>query len=385
MGVRRIGASPSPPGLVPLSHLLDRALGKLQAATSDSRPGDGLLFSGNRHESVPRMLFTDTRLTPLERNAWQVFRMLLNDDGITAFPTYEKLRPFLASMPCAGPASDETVARALTLLRLTRWLTLARHLRCPQTKRIQGNLYVLHDEPLSPYEAIQIDPNYLSLVSQALTHASRAIQRVGCHTLREITEDPMLSGRVLPSRLQTLMQRLASAGWAQTPVVHPPSDSEDGAEGEVDANRLKDEALRNPKRDSTVRTESINKNVRTVPRTRATTRLRLPAPFARLRTEQQAGALAALEQVDAELRQAVLDEWAARCHSSAIRKPAGYLFGIIQKALRGEFHAWASENGTTRSEPATASSASEPSITVTDGRRELAQRNIAKLRAALRD
>ena len=64
-------------------------------------------------------LFLDRRLTPLERNAWQVFRLMLNDDGVTAFPTYEQLRPWLASMPCAGQASHETVARALTLMRLT--------------------------------------------------------------------------------------------------------------------------------------------------------------------------------------------------------------------------------------------------------------------------
>ena len=58
---------------------------------------DGFLFSGNRHESVPRALFLDRRLTPLERNAWQVFRLQLNDDGVTAFPTYDQLRPYLAS------------------------------------------------------------------------------------------------------------------------------------------------------------------------------------------------------------------------------------------------------------------------------------------------
>ena len=63
-------------------------------------------FSGNRHESVPRRLFVDRRLTPLERNAWQVFRLMLNDDGVTTFPTYEQLRPErLASMPRAGQAS----------------------------------------------------------------------------------------------------------------------------------------------------------------------------------------------------------------------------------------------------------------------------------------
>lgn len=63
--------------------------------------------------------------------------------------------------------------------------------------------------------------------------------------------------------------------------------------------------------------------------------LRLPERFLRLKDEQQAGALVALQQVDEAQRQAVLDEWAARCHNSAVRNPAGYLFGIIQKAIRG--------------------------------------------------
>lgn len=38
----------------------------------------GIIFTGNPHEAVPRRLLLDNRLTPLERNAWQVFRLLLN-------------------------------------------------------------------------------------------------------------------------------------------------------------------------------------------------------------------------------------------------------------------------------------------------------------------
>ncbi|CAM5552769.1 STY4528 family pathogenicity island replication protein [Rhodanobacter lindaniclasticus] len=137
---------------------------------------------------------------------------MLNDDGVTAFPTYEQLRPWLASMPCAGQASHETVARALTLLRLTRWLSLVRRRRDARTGRILGNLYVLHDEPLTPFEAMQLDPDYLQLVSHALGHSAKTVQIVGLHTLKEIGEDPMLAGRTLPSRLQVLAERLASQG-----------------------------------------------------------------------------------------------------------------------------------------------------------------------------
>ncbi|MGH8270180.1 MAG: STY4528 family pathogenicity island replication protein, partial [Steroidobacteraceae bacterium] len=47
---------------------------RLRPLTSNREAGDGIVFAGNPHESVPRALFLDTRLTPLERNAWQVIR-----------------------------------------------------------------------------------------------------------------------------------------------------------------------------------------------------------------------------------------------------------------------------------------------------------------------
>ena len=320
--------------------------------------GDAFLFSGNRHETVPRRLFLDRRLTPLERNAWQVFRLMLNDDGVTAFPTYEQVRPWLASMPCAGQASHETVARALTLLRLTRWLSLVRRRRDAKTGRILGNLYVLHDEPLTPFEAMQLDPDYLQLVSQALGHSAKAVQIVGLHTLKEIGEDPMLAGRTLPSRLQVLAERLASQGvgahegYPQEDATH---ESEEGAtsllrnpdaptsESEAGSKPAPDASLRNPKQARTVRSSRINE-VRTTAQARALGDLQWPKRFTELKAEQQTGARVALQQVDAALRQAVLDDWAARCSSHGIRNPAGYLFGIIQRAIHGEFNAWAKKD-----------------------------------------
>ena len=377
------------------------------AAASLAAPvSDGFLYSGNRHESVPRALFLDRRLTPLERNAWQVFRLQLQSDGVTAFPTYDQLRPYLASMPCAAQASHETVARALTLLRLTRWLSLVRRRRDPKTGRILGNLYVLHDEPLTPFEAMQLDPDYLGLVSQALTHAAKAVQIVGMNTLREIAEDPMLNGRTLPTRLQVLAQRMARNKWAdasypQAPVDHESEEGQDGllrnldgpsSESEAGLKPAPDGSLRNPKEDRTVRMDRINQ-VRTVPRAKALQHLRLPERLLRLKDEQQSGAMVALQQVDESLRQAVLDEWDARCRNSAVRNPAGYLFGIVQKAIRGEFKAWAGEAGSASTPPAPSSpprpaapapSAPPPPAPNGPGR-EAARAYLAKLRSTLGD
>jgi len=365
--------------------------------------GDGFLFSGNSHETVPRALFLDKRLTPLERNAWQVFRLQLNDDGITAFPTYDQLRPYLASMPCGAQASHETVARALTLLRLTRWLSLVRRRRDAKTGRILGNLYVLHDEPLTPFEAMQLDPDYLELVSQSLNHAAKAVRIVGVHTLTEIAEDPLLSGRRLPTRLQVLAERLAGQGMDPTqsyPQEEADHDSEDGetallrngevpsSESEAGAKPAPDHALRNPKQDSTVRMGSINA-VRTVPRAKergeAPSGLSLPDRFTSLKDAQQAGALVALQQVDQAMRQAVLDEWDARCDSTSIRSPAGYLFGIIQKAIRGEFRAWAGEGKSAQPPPSRSPPVqlpAPPSKPPVSG--EVARQHIARLKELFR-
>lgn len=356
-------------GPIALADLFDAVLKDLAPKPNPSAPtpaparthmasGDAFLFSGNRHETVPRRLFLDRRLTPLERNAWQVFRLMLNDDGVTAFPTYEQLRPWLASMPCAGQASHETVARALTLLRLTRWLSLVQRRRAPKTGRILGNLYVLHDEPLTPFEAMQLDTDYLALVSHSLGHSAKAIQMVGLNTLKEIVGDPLLSGRTLPSRLQVLAERLASQGITATesyPQEDATHDSEEGAssllrnsdeptsESEAGPKPAPDATLRNPNQARTVRSSRINK-VRTTAQARALGDLQWPKRFAELKAEQQAGAKVALQQVDASLRQAVLDEWAARCANHSIHNPAGYLFGIVQRAIHGEFNAWAKKD-----------------------------------------
>ena len=414
------GGAPRRDGPVALSALFDDALRELVPRAPPTPPAprgaaaallaapvsDGFLYSGNRHESVPRALFLDRRLTPLERNAWQVFRLQLQSDGVTAFPTYDQLRPYLASMPCAAQASHETVARALTLLRLTRWLSLVRRRRDPKTGRILGNLYVLHDEPLTPFEAMQLDPDYLGLVSQALTHAAKAVQIVGMNTLREIAEDPMLNGRTLPTRLQVLAQRMARNKWAdasypQAPVDHESEEGQDGllrnldgpsSESEAGLKPAPDGSLRNPKEDRTVRMDRINQ-VRTVPRAKALQHLRLPERLLRLKDEQQSGAMVALQQVDESLRQAVLDEWDARCRNSAVRNPAGYLFGIVQKAIRGEFKAWAGEAGSASTPPAPSSpprpaapapSAPPPPAPNGPGR-EAARAYLAKLRSTLGD
>jgi len=378
-----------------LNNRLEKTLDSLtaQSAQVATARADSFLFSGNRHDSVPRALLLDRRLTPLERNAWQVFRLMLNDDGITAFPTYEQLRPWLASTPCAGLASHETVARALTILRLTRWLSLVRKRRDPKTGRILGNVYVLHDEPLTPFEAMQLDSDYLQLLSQSLNHAAKAVQVVGANTLQEIADDPLLAERTVPTRLDVITHRLAQQdeSYPQPVRIH---DSEEGqirllrnceppsSDSEVSPKPTENALLRNPKKGSTVRSIRINK-VRTAAHVRslACDDYRLPERFLGLKPAQQEGALATLRQVESTLRQTVLDEWDVRCRGNTVRNPAGYLFGMIQKAIRGEFNAWAAKTEPTPTVAQTIPAPSLPPKALSD----VAKQHIAQIREMLKE
>jgi hypothetical protein len=307
----------------------------------------GLTFSGQSHEIVPRQLLLDARLTPLERNAWQVLRLMVQDQGVVT-PRYEDLQPYLSTAPFGASASRETIARVLTMLRLTRWLSLVSRGRDSGTGRLQASLYVLHDEPLMPVEAMELDPEYLHLVGQALDHGTKAVRIVAEHVVEEIHRDTRIDPSQLPTRLdnwgeQWVQQGLNLITEAPMPVCNastnyrvrrrPGPDSP--AERGVDARLCG--SVRNPKAACTVVKESIS----TVPRaTDAVDNLLWPAALHLSPSEHQsvAVALRKLKPVD---RQAVLYEAGARCLAGGIRKPAAYVMGLIQRALNGDFHPWA--------------------------------------------
>ncbi|MBS7843057.1 hypothetical protein KFF47_09725 [Pseudomonas fluorescens] len=309
----------------------------------------GFLFSGQSHEVVPRRLLLDSRLTPLERNAWQVFRLMLHGQGVVT-PRYEDLQPYLSSVPYGASASRETIARVLTMLRLTRWLSLVNRGRDQLSGRLQGSLYVLHDEPLTPAEAMELDQDYLALVGHALGHATKAVRIVAQHVVEEVRQDTNIDRDRLPTRLDSWGELWAQQGLdpATDAALH---DSEPGenalvrnragprSDSEPSLNASLSGTVRNPNAACTVLKESIC----TVPRaTPAVDNLRWPAALHLSPNERQAVAVALnkLKPVD---RQAVLNEAGARCAAGGIRKPAAYLMGLIQRALKGDFRPWAGQ------------------------------------------
>jgi hypothetical protein len=326
----------------------------------------GFLFSGQSVDTVPRRLLLDSRLTPLERNAWQVFRLLLDGQGL-ATPRYQDLQPYLSTIPYGPAASRETIARVLTVLRLTRWLSLVARGRDQTNGRLQGSLYVLHDEPLTPAEAMELDQDYLELVGRCLSHAAKNVRIVAQHALEEIHRDTDIDQRRLPTRLGILGERLAEQALDTPKSDVPLHDSE---LGEISAVRIRaahrsesepglqpsiHDTVRNPNAACTVLKERMS----TVPHMSPSMDklvLHWPASL-HLSPGEHHAAVIALNKLEPNDRQAVLSEAGARCAAGGIRKPAAYLMGLIQRALRGEFHPWA---GQTEASPAGSSRPTAP-------------------------
>jgi len=163
-----------------------------------------LLFSGNLQESIPHKLIQDSRLTPLERNAWIVFRMALDRRGQSgASPRYKDLQPCI-SMVAGGKASMKTVAKVIANLRLTRWLTLLERRRDERTGQLKSSVYILHDEPLTLEETLQIDANYVEYAANCIEHYDKGTQILAAQMLMELTQVQ----DQLPTRIQTLVARL---------------------------------------------------------------------------------------------------------------------------------------------------------------------------------
>ncbi|HGP2813866.1 TPA: STY4528 family pathogenicity island replication protein [Salmonella enterica] len=195
---------------LPADSIIDYTLARMQARMAerdDVHTGperSGLLFMGNVHDAYPRALLLDTRLSPLDKVAWMMIRQyaLQNDGAI--FPSYDELQQLLAS-PGSGQASRGTVSRALTMLRLTGWLSLCKKVRDTQG-RVRGNIYAQHDEPLSARDAETFDPGWLDMVGDACQHKSRAVNETAWQVLTSIQDDPMMRHR--HSRVTMIAERL---------------------------------------------------------------------------------------------------------------------------------------------------------------------------------
>jgi len=156
-----------------------------------------LLFLGNWQDPYPRLLVTDPVLEPVDKLTWQIIRLHISSPGaVTAFPSYETICAY------ANIRSNHTVSRALAILRATRWLSLCARVR-DKGGRYLGNIYVLHDEPVTLGDAMFLDGEYMAFLQQSRRHNHPRVRKVVESVLTTIEELIDAGGDVTGERIQT--------------------------------------------------------------------------------------------------------------------------------------------------------------------------------------
>ncbi|CAI2038266.1 Uncharacterised protein [Serratia fonticola] len=350
-----------------LSRMTARIVQKAQSGAVTNEQS-GLLYLGNVHDAIPRQLYMDTRLSPLDKTAWVMIRLYAQQNDGAVFPTYEELQLQLAS-PHAGKASRETVSRALLMLRLTGWLSLCKRVR-DEGGRVRGNIYAQHDEPLGLCDAEHFDPGWLDAVAQACQHGNKTIRLTALSVLSEIKQDTSMRHRhsrvaLIEARLSSpqspqelalrqqaslrgseteLSQKIPSDTQRSPSSETEPSINEGGrvpsSESELSLETRGYDRVRNPNcyvrsytqgvKDTYVEGGSSGKN---------DNRLRWPSVLIEnLTTVDRDNTEPQLQALPAPLGQQVLDEVAERIGTGEIKNVIAYLLATLKRARNGQFN-----------------------------------------------
>ena len=148
-------------------------------------------------------MIQDPVLEPVDKLVWMVIMLAVGETGgNTAFPGYEAIGRM------ANVSSRSTIARAIAILRATRWLTLCARLR-QSSGRFCGNVYALHDEPLPLADALHLDSNYMAFLSQALAHGHARVRAVAQGVLDAI-DAAIQAGQAIGAQPHPIERRLQS-------------------------------------------------------------------------------------------------------------------------------------------------------------------------------
>lgn len=179
--------------------------------TSAQPVGEALLFMGNWHDAMPRLLIQDAVLEPVDKIVWQVIKLQAQAQTATSFPSYAQIERY------ANVSSDATISRALAILRATRWLTLCARAR-DHRGRFRGSIYALHDEPLPLADTLYLDQDYMQFLmhaAQAHSHdRARQVAQAVIESLQGEIEDGDDVLEAPPPLAQRLALQAVSAGQA---------------------------------------------------------------------------------------------------------------------------------------------------------------------------
>lgn len=382
-----------------LSLYIRNAVEHLQTSSSadttkDQRDQGSLIYLGNWQDPYPRLLVTDPVLEPVDKLVWQIIRLHISAPGaVTAFPNYETIRTF------ANIKSNHTVSRALAILRATRWLSLCARVRDAQGRYL-GNIYVLHDEPVTLGDAVYLDTEYMTFLHTSKDHNHPRVKKIVENvvaTIEEMIDDGLdvtgeriqtwsyerrigvvTQGQMEPSLQLTERNEFYAISDSR---IHALADNERLHHGQImhtegdddhvqishmaetsestpvqkthmenllenahvqilhtDENIAEDQ-VQNSHSATCSSSNYINTTTTNTSNPRAREELHFPP---RISANERKLAMMYLESIDENQRQDVLDEWhgrllAANRGGTPIENPIGYLAGLCRRVKNSEF------------------------------------------------
>ncbi|WP_414882904.1 STY4528 family pathogenicity island replication protein [Pseudomonas sp. IT-P2] len=285
-------------------------------------------------------LMVDNRLTPLDRNCWHVMHSLRSAGGLYTLAGMGQLRSYLACAPLAKRASYETASRALTVLRLTGWISLVGQNSDLMTGNVLNELYQINESALSFREACDLDTTLPALLDNCIDHKHTHLDCIARHI--EATREQTSKDNPSHTPSQRDEDDEPPPSRKRPPSTRKPVPSHPATRTSV-TQQTDQKHLSTG--DSTYKNKY--KKIRTY-RTRAREErhltqgpVTLPQCLANAKADQQQDVLAALTRLPPQHRQQVLDELQARSQRGTVRNVVAYFFGLINRALAGEFRPWA--------------------------------------------
>lgn len=156
---------------------------------------DQVIIQHSQDHNIPyaavRSLTLDLRLSPLDRNCWHVMHMLRSTGDLYPLTGMAQLRSYLTSTPYGKRAAFATAWRALTVLRLTGWVSLVGQYCDPLTGKVRSELYRVNEHALDFHEASALDPALPALLDSCSDHESNQIKSLAKLILASIEQpDP---------------------------------------------------------------------------------------------------------------------------------------------------------------------------------------------------
>lgn len=291
-------------------------------------------------------LMLDRRLTPLERNGWQVLHMLRTADGLSPLVNMGQLRRYLTCTPCGQRAGASTAWRALAVLRLTGWISFVRQHCDLLTGNVQSVLYRVNERALSFHEAFALDDSLAELMATCISHENKQIKHLAEHILATSEESPERLPIAIRDQHNKDDDPPPSASSRKRPRVNRTSTPSTSANRSSVTQQTKETRQIPQEQDRTYK-PYLYKKERTY---RAHTReesdspsapLALPPCLANAKADQQRDALMALKRLPSHHRQDVLDELQARSQNGTVRNVVAYFFALVKRVSAGEFRLWA--------------------------------------------